>query len=79
LSGKHSAGPRAKVFRRVVLSRNLVQVLIHIGRTDAVPLAVLIEVLKQVVTGEVAARFDRSRQAPIVELNVVFDTALPAE
>src|SRR6476661_4695063 len=79
LRREHRARPRAKILRRVVLPRDFPQVHVHIIGSDRVPLAVLIAVLKEVVAWDVATGLDRSGEAAVIEIDVVFDTALAAE
>ena len=43
------------------------------------PLALVVEILKELVSRNVAAGLDRAREPAIIELDVVFDAALAAE
>ena len=48
-------------------------------RTDRLPFAVLVVVLKELVARQVAALLDDAREAPVVEIDFVLDAALAAE
>ena len=79
LRGEHGAGPRAEVFRRQILAGDLFQVGVDVLRPDRLPLAVLVDVLKQIVAGKIAALLHDAREAAIVQIDLVLDAALAAE
>src|SRR5207248_10508528 len=72
-------GPGAEIFRGDVLARDLAQVGVNLFRPDGVLVALLVEVLKQLVTRQVAAAFDDARQPAVVDLGLVAIAALAAE
>src|SRR5687767_11682392 len=53
-TGEDGSRPRAEILGAEFLSRNLAQIIIHIARVDRSPFAVIIDVLKQLVAGQVA-------------------------
>src|SRR5262245_12178526 len=65
LSHEDRPAPGAKILRRKVLAGGVPQILIYIARANALSLAGLIDVLKQIVPGELAAGLDDARQAGV--------------
>ena len=63
---EHRAGPGAEVLGREVLAGDLAQVGVHVGRVDRLPLAVVVDVLEQLVARQVAAALDDARRAAVV-------------
>src|SRR5688572_13237451 len=79
LHGEHGGPPCAKVLARELLARHVSHVVVEITGADALPLPIGVHVLKQLVTGEIAALLHHLRQAPVVDVDGVMLAALPAE
>src|SRR4051794_39475658 len=79
LRREHRAGPGAEILGGEIVAADLAQVGVPIVGTDGLALAVVVDVLEQLVAGEIAAGFDDLREARVVELDRVRDTALAAE
>ncbi len=79
LRGEQRGGPGAKIFRSEVFSGDFVQVFIDVGRTDRLAPAFVVEVLKQVLAGQVLAFPDNVRQARICQIDLMLFSALTAE
>ena len=78
--GQHGAGPGAEVLGGEVLAGDLAQVVVDVARADGADLAVLVEVLEQLLPGQVLAA--RARSAPGArsrQLDVVRLAALAPE
>src|SRR5947207_8444781 len=73
------AGPGAEIFRGDVLAGDLAQICVDLLRTDRVLIALFVEILEQLVAGQVAAPFDDAREAAIVDIALVAISALAAE
>jgi hypothetical protein len=79
VGGEHGPGPGAEVFRGEILAAGVAHVGVHVRRVDHLPLAAGVDVLEQLVSRNVAAGFDDAREARVVEIDRVPDSALPAE
>src|SRR5207237_4225504 len=75
---EHAARPRAEVLRGEVLPARLPEVRIHVGRSDALPPPV-VEVLEELVAGEIATALHDTREARIRQLDGDQLPALRAE
>src|SRR5215472_9155531 len=73
------AGPSAEIFGCNVLPGYLPQIGINLLRADDVLIALLIEILKQLIAGQVAATFDDAGQPAVVDVALVAVAALAAE
>src|SRR2546430_13634363 len=63
--GKDRGPPGSEVLCREVLLRNPAQIIVDLGRTDRMADPLLIDVLEQVLTGQVLAASHDSSQASI--------------
>src|SRR4029077_10237884 len=72
-------GPGAEIFRGNVLAGDLAQIRIDLFRADRVMIAVVVEILKQLVARQVATAFDDARESAIVDVALVAVAALAAE
>ena len=79
LRRQHGSRPGPEVLRAEILPGDFLEVGVHLVRTDRLPFTVLVVVLKQLVAGKIAALFDDAREAPVVQIDFVLDTALAAE
>ena len=73
------SGPRTKVLCGDFPSRDCAQVVIYIARINAMPLAVIIQILKQFRAWQVAAVLEDTRQLLVVDDAITLHTALGAE
>src|SRR4051812_44287347 len=71
--------PGAEVLGREVLAGRLPQVGVDVLGADALPLLVLVEILKQLLPRQVAALLDDAREPPVVHLHRVLLAALAPE
>jgi hypothetical protein len=78
-SRENRSRPRSKVLGCEVLARGLPQVLIHVGRLDILNLVVLVEVLKELASGQLLTFADNPGQSWIVELDVMKPASLALE
>src|SRR5581483_9111194 len=79
LGGEDRAGPGAEVLRREVLPGGAAQVVVDVGRIDRVLDAVGIDVLEELLAGQLLAAADDARQAAVADLDVVPDATLAPE
>src|SRR5262245_58443351 len=75
----HGSRPRTEILRREIFAGDVLQVPVDVARIHAPGIAVVIDVLKQFVTGKVAASLDHSGQPAIVDVDRMMDPAFPAE
>src|SRR5258707_7281291 len=73
------AGPGAEIFRRDVLAGDLAQIRVDLLRTDRVLVTLFVEILEQLVAGQVSASFDDARESAIVDVALIAISALAAE
>src|SRR5207248_1440955 len=71
--------PGPKVLSREILAGDFTDVLVHIRGTDMAYFASLVEILKEIVTGQFLAFFDDPCQAAVGEFHGVVHPALAAE
>lgn len=77
--GKIGGSPGPKILRGNLLSTDLSQVIVEVLGIDSTPVAVLVDVLEQLVAGQVSALFDDASQPPIGDIGFVADAVLPSE
>ena len=77
--GHQRARPRPKIFRGEFGAGDLLEILVDVGRVDQLPLTGFVDVLKELVAGQIAACLDDLREPPVLEIDGVPDTALAAE
>jgi len=75
----HSSGPRAKIARRERLACGIPQVIVHITGRNATRSSGLIDVLKQMLAGQVVTLPHNPCQAPVCDLHLVLHSALAGE
>ena len=71
--------PGAEILRRDVLAGDLAQIIVHVGRVDVAPLALLVDVLEQLVARQVAAILDDAGEPAVVDVGFVALAAFAAE
>src|SRR6266851_879711 len=76
---EQGAGPRAEVLGGEVAVARLAYVLVHVVGRDRVALALGVEVLEEVLAGQVFATLDHTRHAPVFEADRNLDAALALE
>src|SRR6267378_2233142 len=76
---EHSARPGPEVLRRDVPAGDLAKIGVHIVRRYGLALAGGVDVLEQLLPGEVLALLDDAREAPVGDRHRVIDSALAAE
>src|SRR5262245_26683732 len=75
----HGSRPRTEILRGEMLAGDVLQVPVDVAGIDAPWNAGVIDVLKQLVTGKVAALCDDSGEPSIVDVHRMVDSALPAK
>jgi hypothetical protein len=78
-SGQQRAGPRPKIFRREFIVGDVLEIVVDVGRVDDLPFTGFVDVLKQLVARQIAARLDDLRETAVLEIDGVTDAALAAE
>ena len=73
------AGPGAEVLRREVVPADLAEVVVDIGRVDRLAVAFVVDVLEELLAGNVAAFLDDPGEAPVLEGDEVLLAALALE
>src|SRR5215831_19471458 len=58
-------GPGAEILRRNVLASNFFEIVIHVGRCDVLAIALFIDVLEQLLPGQLLTSLDDLRDAPV--------------
>src|SRR6267154_1224641 len=76
---EHRARPGPEVLRRDVPAGDLAKIGVHVVRRDGLALSGGVDVLEQLLPGEVLALLDDSREAPVGDRHGVIDSALAAE
>src|ERR1700704_5285660 len=76
---EHRARPGAEVLRRDVPAGDLAKIGVHVVRRDGLALAGGVDVLEQLLPGQVLALLNDAREAPVGDRHRVIDPALPAE
>jgi len=79
VGGEGGAGPGAEIFGGEILAGDFAEVVVDFLAGDAVGGAVAVDVLKQLVAGEVLAAADDFGQARVMEIDGVFDAAFAFE
>jgi hypothetical protein len=77
--GQHRSGPGSEVLCGKVLAADLTKVIVHVARPDSSLLAVIVDVLEQLLAREFLAPADDLRQPPIIKVDRTPHAALPAE
>jgi hypothetical protein len=66
-------GERGKVGAKVLggdfLTRNFVEIRIHVGRSDGVALTAIVEILKEFIPREIPTRLDDARKPQIIDVS----------
>src|SRR5271154_3007832 len=78
-SRKIGGGPGPKILCGNLLTADLSQVIVDVRGIDRMPPAFIVDVLKQLVAGEVPAIFDDASQPPVVNIGFVPDVSLPSK
>ena len=55
------------------------QVVVHVGRLDGLAPALVVQILKELVAWQIAARLDHAREPAVVEIDLVLHAALASE
>ena len=76
---EHRPGPRPEVLGRDLCPGGLTEVVVDVGRLDRARLAVAVEVLEQLLAGEVLAALDDPGDAPVAHADRVELAALAAK
>src|SRR5690606_11673864 len=79
LHGEQGAGPGAKVLAGVGLARGVAQVVVDVGRFDGARLALVVDVLEELLAGELLQAAHDRGERPIGNLDAVLYAALAAE
>ncbi|MNL23831.1 hypothetical protein D3C87_1452360 [compost metagenome] len=74
-----AASPGAVILGGEVGAGQGLQVGVDVGGADVMPLAVFIQILKQVLPGDFLAALDDPRQAPVFHGDLMFNAAFAAE
>jgi len=77
--GQQRARPRPKILRGEFRSGDVLEILVDVGRVDHLPFAAFVDVLEQLVAGQIAACLDDLCEPPVLEIDGVPDAALAAE
>ena len=77
--GQHGARPGTEVLGRDVTAGGLAQVGVYVVRGDGLALAGLVQVLEQLLPGQILAILDDAGDAPVADIHDVVDPALAAE
>jgi hypothetical protein len=67
LRGKHGRGPGTKIFGGKVLAGDLAQLLVHVGRREPVRDAFIVDVLEELLAGQLLTALDDARDAAIAD------------
>ena len=67
---QHGAGPGAEILGRDLAPGDLLQIGVHVRRGDRMLLAVIVDILEQVLARQVLAGLDDSGDAPVLDLQV---------
>jgi hypothetical protein len=76
-TGKDGASPGAEVLGGKVLLGDLTEIFVNVGSVDGVAIAVVVEILEELVAGKVAALLNDACEAAILKIDGVFDPLLP--
>src|SRR5216117_1863074 len=76
---EHRARPGPEVLRRDVPAGDLAKIGVHVVRRDGLALAGGVDVLEQLLPGQVLALLDDAGEAPVGDRHRVIDSALAAE
>ncbi len=79
IAGEHGARPGAEVLRGEVLAGDFAQVFVDVGGVDGVTLAFFVNVLEELVPGEVFTLLDDACEAAVLQADGVVDLALTLE
>jgi hypothetical protein len=77
--GEVGPRPGAKVLGGDFLTRNFVEIRIHVGRSDGVALTGIVEILKEFIPGEVPTCLDDARKPRIIDIGFVAAAAFAAK
>src|SRR5437762_10989473 len=69
--GEFCPGPCSEILGGDFLAGDLAQIVIHLGRADGVPIATIIEVLEQLISGQISAILDNTRETPVIDVRLV--------
>src|SRR6187551_1506608 len=73
---QHRPGPGAEILGAEFFAGNLPDVLVNIAGIYSTPLAIIIDVLKQLVARQILATLDDPGQAPVTDIESMLDAAL---
>src|SRR5207237_6474651 len=77
--GNHSTGPGAKVLGCDLGLGDLPQIVVHMMRLDILALAVVVEILKELLSAKILTALHNLRDALVVDGHRVIDATLAAE
>src|SRR5579871_6312288 len=75
LGCEHSSGPGAKILGSEIFPADFAQISIHIRRPYRMPSPLVIQVLKQLVSGDILTFLDDPGQVAVVDVDEMFDAA----
>jgi len=78
-SGEICRGPCPEIFRRNLLAADFAEVIIDVGGVDRMSASFLVDILEQLVAGQITAIPDDPRQPAIIDVALVPDAAFAAE
>src|ERR1051325_4567684 len=64
-------GPCSETLGCDLLAGDLAQIVICLGRADGVPIPLVIEVLEQLISGQISAILDNARETPVIDVGLV--------
>src|SRR5687767_4727363 len=76
---ENGSGPGAEILRCEVLPRNLLQVFVDVARVDPAAIAVVVDVLKELLARQIPAIPDNARQPSAADVDRVPHAALAAK
>src|SRR5204862_5150922 len=77
--GEFCPGPCSEVLGRDFFASDLAQIVIHLGRADGVPIAIIIEVLEQLISGQISAILDNMSETPDIDVRHSEDSVFSAK
>lgn len=77
--GEKRPGPGSKILGRDLFAADLAQIRVDLVRADRVSIAVVADILEELVSGQVAAALDDARQTPVAGPALVPHSAFAAK
>src|SRR5438105_6186276 len=69
--GEFCPGPCSEILGRDFFASDLAQIVIYLRRPDGVSIAIVIEVLEQLIPGQISAVLDNTRETPVIDVGLV--------